>query len=327
MTFKINWEKKSTHYQISDMLLEAMVRCAYPEATLQMVVVLSGGCANLNVKIQLASQATPLLLRVYLRDPEAALREQQLAFLLHTELPVPLTHYIGVLEGYHFAITDFLPGVPLRDLLLGPVPYDLGAVMFEVGQKLATISRHTFTSGGFLDTTLQVKAEAVLGILSVAKQCLDSENVKVVLTAEKRERIVFYLEKYQQLLPSSEAHQLVHGDFDPANILVDNVTGDWKVTGILDWEFAFSGSFLWDVANMLRYSHQMPERFEGAFLQGLTQGGIVLPQGWQITIQLLNLIALLDCLERTQLKNCPKQCADIEALVSHILLDLKIQEE
>ncbi len=302
-----------------------MVRCAYPASTLQMYVVLTGGCSNLNVKIQLAEKDNPLLLRIYLRDAEAALREQKLSFLLDSKLPVPLTHYVGVLEGYHFAITDFLPGVPLRELLLGPIPYDLGAVMFEVGQMLARISQHTFTASGFFDTALSVQKvpESLLGF---SKKCLESANVVKFLTSAKRDKIAFYLEKYQQFLPDSSAHQLVHGDFDPANIFVDNATGEWKVTGVLDWEFAFSGSFLWDVATMLRYAHQMPERFEGAFLQGLMQSGMVLPKNWQLTIHLLNLIALVECLGRVTLKNCPKQCADIEALISHILLDLKIQE-
>jgi Ser/Thr protein kinase RdoA (MazF antagonist) len=61
----------------------------------------------------------------------------------------------------------------------------------------------------------------------------------------------------------------VHGDFDPANILVDKVNDAWSVTGILEWEFAFSGSYLWDVANMLRYAHKMPLEFQNSFIDAL----------------------------------------------------------
>lgn len=79
-------------------------------------------------------------------------------------------------------------------------------------------------------------------------------------------KISHLFDKHVHLFPNDNERHLVHGDFDPANILVDRTEGIWKVTGILDWEFSFSGSALWDIANMLRYAHLMPPEFENAFL-------------------------------------------------------------
>jgi aminoglycoside/choline kinase family phosphotransferase len=81
---------------------------------------------------------------------------------------------------------------------------------------------------------------------------------------------------------SDEKH-LVHGDFDPTNILLDKINGSWVVAGILGWEFAFSGSCLWDVANMLRYAHKMPPEFQNSLLDALQRNGIKLPPDWRIT--------------------------------------------
>ncbi len=106
------------------------------------------------------------------------------------------------------------------------------------------------------------------------------------------------IEQYAYLFPTGNERCLVHGDFDPANILVDKINGSWAVTGVLDWEFAFLGSYLWDVANMLRYAHKMPSEFQNAFIGGLKRSGIHLPSTWPTTIHLLNLCSLLDCLKR-----------------------------
>ena len=56
---------------------------------------IAGGCANLNFKIQLENEKHPLILRLYLRDKDAAAREQKLAALIKETVPAPLTHYIG----------------------------------------------------------------------------------------------------------------------------------------------------------------------------------------------------------------------------------------
>ena len=93
---------------------------------------------------------------------------------------------------------------------------------------------------------------------------------------------------------------------------------------MLDWEFAFSGYVLWDVGNMLRYAHKMPHEFQDAFLSGLASGGVTLPKHWRITIQILNLLSLLDCLKRSNHKDRPNQCADIRELIDHILSTLTI---
>lgn len=76
---------------------------------------------------------------------------------------------------------------------------------------------------------------------------------------------------------------------------------------------------LCDIANMLRYAHQVPSLFEKSFLQGLN---ISLPDQWRIIVYMLNLVSLLDCLVRADPKNRPNQCADICDLISFYLEQL-----
>ena len=135
--------------------------------------------------------------------------------------------------------------------------------------------------------------------------------------------INYCLDKYGHLFPGHNERNLVHADFDPANILIDQIDGKWQVVAILDWEFAFSGSMLCDVANMLRYAHKMPKEYQESFLLGLKKNNIDLPEQWKIIIHLLNIVSLLDCLVRSDPENRPNQAADILSLIENIVQKLK----
>lgn len=321
--FKATWEKTSVTHQFPNGMVEKMVCLAYPDQKLISRELIAGGCANLNYKIQLEHENQPLILRVYLRDKDAAYREKKLANLLKETVPVPLTHYIGELEGHHFAITEFMPGISLRDLLLGNASHDRSAIMHEVGTILSKITVHEFLEAGFFDKELNLISHSPSDdYLIFAKDCLQNKTVQSVLTPQTISKINQVLGQYGHLFPDESEKHLVHADFDPANILVHKIDGFWKVSGILDWEFAFSGSVLCDVANMLRYAHKMPPEFQNAFLKGLGGGGVTLPKNWHITIQLLNLLSLLDCLKRSDPKNSPNQCSGIRELIDHILSEL-----
>ena len=115
---------------------------------------------------------------------------------------------------------------------------------------------------------------------------------------------------------------LVHADFDPANIFVAEIDGKWKVSAILDWEFAYAGSWMNDVANILRYSHKMSESFEKSFLKGIEDNGLKLPKDWKMIVHEHNLASLLDSMTRHDLENCPNIREDICDLINHIIDEL-----
>lgn len=317
--FKSDWEKISAIHPLPKGFPQNMVSLAYPHQTLLAFELVSGGCANLNYKIKIKGENKPLILRVYLRDKHAAYREKRLATLLKGNVPVPQTYYIGELEGYHFAITEFMPGRSLRDLILGNIPHDISAIMHEIGTFLTKISAHEFPKAGFFNTELQVIPFESDDVIKRIHECLDDITVLSILSPLVVAHIKRVVAKYASLFPTTDQKRLVHGDFDPANILVDHRDGIWSVTGILDWEFAFSGSSLWDVANMLRYAHNMPSDYQSAFINALEKNGFKLTPFWRKTVSLLNLSSLLDLLKRSDPKSHPRRCRDIRELINHIL--------
>lgn len=322
MIFKQNWEKTHEHHQLPLDAVQAMVALAYPDKVLSSHLVISGGCANLNIKINFEGDEHPRILRVYLHDRTAAYREQKLGALLKQTVPVPQTYYVGDYKEYRFAITEYMPGITLRELLLGNAPHDVGSIMYEVGGLLAKLSSHTFPKAGFFDQDLTTeRGFGDENIEEFALNCLKHPEVQKYLNAETRASIEHLLKTLPQL--TNAAITLVHADFDPANILVEQRADKWRVTGILDWEFSYAGFWMDDVATMLRYSHKMPPVFEEAFIKGLEDQGRVLPENWQLLVSHYNIGALLDCMTRHPLHIRPNILEDIHALLHHIIQDLE----
>lgn len=321
MTFKANWEKTSTRVNLSEDLILKMLGTYYTgDHDIKSVSILPGGCANINVLVQLNVSDIPVILRVYLRDKESVYREQKISSLLLKKLPVPEFYHVGEYDGYTVAIIEYLPGQTLRDLLLKGKSPDTSDIMLKVGTILGEIATIKFPSSGFFNTNLEIeKSITSEGFVDFCFKCLENNKVKATVPQKQREQIKNIVKVYKNLLPDEAEKNLVHADFDPANILVTEVNGKIEVSGILDWEFSFAGSTLCDVANMLRCAHQMPDEYQDSFLKGLRGSGYELPSSWHITVNLLNSVSLMDCLVRCDAENRPNQIKDIQELIAHIL--------
>jgi aminoglycoside phosphotransferase (APT) family kinase protein len=83
---------------------------------------------------------------------------------------------------------------------------------------------------------------------------------------------------------------LLHADFKPSNL---HWTNDDRLL-VLDWEFAYSGSALSDVGQLLRW--RPPAEFERAFARSYVEAGGALPTDytrWAALFDLVNLAGLL----------------------------------
>lgn len=318
MTFKAEWEKAHTKHSLSDDLIRQMLSAYYNKSDIDNFTIIEGGCANINVLVSLkANEANPFaVLRIYLRDPTTAIKEKNIFGVLGTKLPVPEIYYIGELQGYTFALTGHFQGISLRDYLLRPGKKNVSKIMYDVGQALRKISKISFDQAGFFDSNLKVTEPITRNkILLFFEECLRNEKINLVLTKSHLKEIGQMFLRHASLLPDQDEKSLVHADFDPSNILVNKRDESIKISGILDWEFSFSGSTLCDVASMLRYAHRMPMEYRDSFLEGLTSYGYTLPPSWEITINLLNILSLLDCLKRANLDQSPAQVKDIKELL------------
>lgn len=316
---KTNWERYRPHVIVS---LEKIRQILTPVSsdTVEKVSILSGGCANTNYKIEFKNEP-PLVLRIYTRDPAALGREQNIYRLVEGGIPTAkmlfsdesLKHI-----AHPFAIVSFVDGILLRDLILAEEKEAVSSLYFEVGRQLALFQNFTFPTAGLFEKDLSIRPFAQENAyLNFALTLIKSSSLKRDLGRKLLERVHDIVISSKELLPKNTDAYLTHGDFDPSNIKAKKVNGTWSISGILDWEFAFSGSFYSDMGSMLRYSHKLPSCYETAFLQGICARGLKLPYSWKQQAKLLDLLSLLKIADSNPARIRPIVKRDASELIIH----------
>lgn len=208
----------------------------------------------------------------------------------------------GHVTGRPALLYRFIEGVPLSQVLAeGPDSGEAQALGRAVGRVLARIGRVGLPRPGvFADSSLVPApgSEATLGDLpGFVERCLVTGAPDGPLSGADSAMLRALARRGPLALTAvaGERH-LVHGDFNPKNVLVQRRAGQWAVAAVLDWELAFSGSPLFDVGNMLRFAHEYPPTFATGFLDGFREGNGQLPADWLQLSRTLDLFALADIL-------------------------------
>lgn len=281
---------------------EALVFLSAREATdlLDKVVVdlapLSGGLRNTNYRVQLAAEPVPHVLRLYTADPSACAREAALLRLVAGSVPSPDILRSDPGAGLPWSLMTFIDGEPFDLAEKGPTA-DLRVMAYSAGSVLARIHAFVFEHAGFFSADLHVQPfAAAFRWSNWLTAALEHAHVRLQLGADLAQRLRRFVDDNAWRV---EGHQdppcLVHADYKPWNLLVQDNT----VVGVIDWEFAFAGSPLNDIANFLRHSASQPAEYEAGFAAGYLAAGGVLPDDWKQLARLIDLMSLLDMLDRT----------------------------
>ena len=104
---------------------------------------------------------------------------------------------------------------------------------------------------------------------------------------------------------------LVHGDFNPTNILIKEGT----VSGILDWEYSHSGTPFMDIGNLLRNTDEF---YHDQIAQGLASSGINLPDNWKDRARLIDISSQLEFLTSSRSDTFKQECVGrIDRFLNH----------
>jgi aminoglycoside phosphotransferase (APT) family kinase protein len=226
--------------------------------TREAIEVLTGGFANLNVRV-----GDGRVLRIKPR-PETLAKEATLLRRPWRSFRTPAVLAAG---------DDFLV---LEHLELLPLPATEGAA---VGRALAEIHAFTYRESGFLAGDLSI-AEPIAdegdGGVGYVHAMLDEAEpfVDAALAAGVRA----HLSRIRDDAAATAAQDtpvLLHADFKVSNL---RVTPSGELV-VLDWEFAWAGPRWMDVGQLLRWDP--PEPFVRAFVDTYRAGGGFLVDGWR----------------------------------------------
>ncbi|MBA4117849.1 MAG: hypothetical protein C0514_03020 [Candidatus Puniceispirillum sp.] len=315
MVFKHGWEHESQHaFLVGDKELRSLLSHAFPgEDHLSWAPLGEAGSRHLHYKVT-SGDGTIHVLRVAARAKAQMEKERALGLRMPARLDTGLPSRTGHVESISYSVAPFCQGAPLSHVLLREGAASWQDAVRACGEALATFRELTFTSPGFLDGELiPFQDPDFSSPQEHALKILQRPFVRTLLGETCTKELAQLLEAP---LPLGTASNLVHGDFNPANVLVVKQGKEWHLSAILDWEFAFSGNSLWDVANWLREAASLDACYTNAFLDGLASKGYVLPSGWQETTKVLNVMACLDMLGRKGADTRPTMCLDLKNLLT-----------
>jgi fructokinase len=265
---------------------------------------LSGGYRNHNVLL-VTDTAEKYVLRRFLHGNtcaiEAALADRLMGVAPVAEVIAADPH--GAMAGQPVMLSRFMPGVLLCEALRTASGEEAHQLGHAVGAALAAIGTVTFPQPGFFSdpdlTAGPDGMEPTAELPAFIERCLRTGNTHHALTPAEHDALLRHADRCAPLLATvCGARQLVHSDFNPKNLLTTRRNGKWAITAVLDWEFAFASSPLFDVGNMLRFGHEYPSTFAAGFTAGFGDAGGCLHRDWRRISQALDLFALGDFLTR-----------------------------
>ena len=321
--FKSHWERAQSHV-VLDVDTAQRLLSPYSREPITNIQLLSDGCANTNYKISFQSDiVAPVVLRLYAREKSALMREITLYRMLAEKLPVPKPLYEDTsctVFKHPYAIVTWIEGTLMRNVILSGDEKAIHDCAFEAGLYLNHLRQMTFKQSGFFQDDLTItpfhESEKYQPFILTL---LQNAIVKESLGDSLHHPVLAWIEQHLNLFPDERNANLVHGDFDPANILVKQINGQWKITAILDWEFAFAGSYGFDMGTFLRYAHKLPACYEQGFIDGVEADGFKLSLNWKTQVKLMDLLFLLQLLHDNPIKSRPKLNHDVLALITHTI--------
>jgi len=179
---------------------------------------------------------------------------------------------------------------------------DVKSLAFKAGAVWAAVHAVHFDRFGFFDAALNVQGPIDLGSMGMcryfhdmlsqglSRERLGKDCARALLAFAGRESAI--LDTWQG------APCLVHGDCGGTNILVTRRGTDWTITGIIDWEFAFSGTPFFDLGNLLRAPLGDLPGFADGLAEGYRAAGGVLPDHWRRLAAMTDLLAWVESATR-----------------------------
>ncbi len=261
------------------------------------LTLLGGGLSNLNVLVE------GRVLRIYRRDAQVAHLEAALLRQNWSSFRVPKLLSVG---------EDFLL---LEHVAHGPV---LGSAEHgsAVGRALAEVHARSFSKAGFLDAKLEVTSpfdDLVTALIDHARAELG--RAPTALDSALAVRMLRVLTASAPVLRNVTGPPvLLHADFKASNL---HWTPEQELL-VLDWEFAYAGTYLSDIGQLLRW--RPPREFVAAFAHSYVAAGRTLVsefEKWAALLDLVNLAGLLANLPWSE--SASRRLNDVQARIDETL--------
>lgn len=281
------------------------------------VVPATGGFVNTVYRVTVREPEATYGVRIHAGDVAAFQREVRVLSSLQPTLAVPhvlLADASGTRCAQPYAVHVWIEGATLNQFRQHHSGDDLLTLAAPLGELLAQIA--ATATPPTVDRSIRIadRLQTTDGQLrsGLARSRLDEA------LADAFARLLH--DETERLLALDERQGLVHSDFGGRNILVRQAdTGGWAISGVLDWEYAATGSPMWDVGSLFRYHHRYSPDFRDHFADAYREAGGTLPDDWWRTARLLDATRLVGILNED--RNLPTVFAECRELIEQLTFD------
>ncbi len=270
------------------------------------VVPLPGGLTNSNFRLEFGEGRASIEAKLYQHEPNPAPVERavhRLGAARGLRLPTLLDGADdNAVTHTPYALFEWIGGERLDVAIRSDRSGDIRALALDTGAALAAVHAVHFDQYGFFDADLQVHGNIDLGSSGMChyfQEVLSQGIGRERLGSECADALRAFAERESKILDSWRGSPcLTHGDCGGTNILVVKTYMDWSVAGIIDWEFAFSGTPFFDLGNLLRAPLGSLPGFADALAEGYCATGSVLPDNWRALAAMTDLLAWVESATR-----------------------------
>lgn len=289
------------------------------------VVRAEGGLVNTVYRVTLDRGEAVYAVRVYASGHDAFEIERQLLSVLSTRLPVPEVLFAdasGQRCEYPYVVYRWIEGITLNEARKRTACAAFLKLAEPLGRLLARIGSislpRSLFDGRHLEQSVSTGIAARLARAEV-QLCVGLARER--LGEALADRLYECLERSAPRLHALDLTcGRVHGDFGGRNILVKDMgSGEWEISGVLDWESATSGSVFWDIGSLFRYSRRYSPEFRDSFARGYVAAGGRLPRDWCEAARLLDATQLVAILSDEQ--ELPSVYAECRELIESVIAE------
>lgn len=318
------WERRNKIYKTDHEAIVKIFKEAGIQKRLEKYEPLSGGLGNTSYKVHLEGSSEIFVLRIYTGENSNWNKENGIFKMLQNEVPVPQLVYASndkKIIPKSFSIFKYIKGHTLAQLIHnGYKPQK--ELTENIGEKLSLIHQHEYEKTGFLSKDIAAVIQEEPLSTWIEKYAIDplmNGPARNRIRPDKIKKIITFLEKNSSLFDQPFPSVLLHGDFKPTNLLIND---NDELAGIMDWEFAFSGPYFFDIGQILRYEDELPGNFYNHFFNGYQRiSKYSIQKDWLKLSKLadmVNLIGFLNLIEER-----PKLFKDVRLLIKKTIKNWK----
>ncbi len=261
---------------------------------------LSGGYANTVYRAH-AGGGTAIIRLVH-KGATAAQTEAAVLERVAGVVPAPrvlTADWASPETGGAIVLLEDLAGLPLAVIEDHLSPEEVTRIGWDLGASLAALHEVRFDGCGFFAPDLRFAQRLEpfrQSWLDYMRDCLNTERVRARLGAGRHQRLTELVEAGAAVLAVLRPLGcLVHSDFNQKNLLVAEQNGRWRLSGIVDWEFAHAGAGVTDFGNLLRFEPDQPP-YRSGLIQSYRAAGGDPGTDWARQARFLDLAAMLSFL-------------------------------